>query len=772
MSVPFNGRLIDFAQPDGTLVKVRAYGNNRIASFESEDGYAVGVDPQSGYLGYLEGGLEGAAPRPSGIRLGSGDPTLSGALASARPEGSAAPAAASSRAGLDTPSRWEIRRQELRQALEGLESISPELRPAPPERRTVGTFFGLCVPVQFPDVPASISRDEIEAFCNKPGYNGYGNNGSVRDYFRDVSAGRVDYSNVVTPYYTTKNLRSYYTDPSVTYPFRAQELIREVLNHLKSQGFDASKLTVDADGYVFALNVFYAGRRVNAWSKGLWPHQYTLNQPIDLGAGRKMADYQITDIGTELTLGTFCHENGHMLCDFPDLYDYAQDNVQGNGVGAYCLMCAGANASEKNPTDISAYLKYKAGWVQASELTDGTTVSAVAGSNQCFIRARNPREYFLIENRQATGRDAALPASGLAVWHVDELGDNENQQMTSTLHYECSIEQADNSFDLERGRGQGDPADLFHAGNKSSFGDTTTPNSRWWDGSASGLELSAIGPLGAAMSLTVGKAGQGGGTVVTGGELTGSAAPGLAIPDNSTVGVTSSIAIAAAAGQRVVGLTVTADITHTYRGDLVVKLIAPSGAVAVLHNRAGAGTANLQRSWSGADTPAVAALHGQAVGGTWNLSIVDQAAVDSGRLNTWGLRVTVAAAPESSLVELDGPSVGQIPDADTKGVKPTVTVVSTRKVREAKIRTDITHSYIGDLVLTLVSPKGTRVVLHNRAGGSSDNIIRTFDLNSTPGLSAFAGEAAGGLWGLEVVDHAAKDIGKLNGWRLSLTMAD
>jgi len=40
----------------------------------------------------------------------------------------------------------------------------------------------------------------------------------------------------------------------------------------------------------------------------------------------------------ELTLATFCHENGHLVCDFPDLYDYGPES---RGVGNFCLMCRG-----------------------------------------------------------------------------------------------------------------------------------------------------------------------------------------------------------------------------------------------------------------------------------------------------------------------------------------------------------------------------------------------------------------------------------------------
>ena len=35
------------------------------------------------------------------------------------------------------------------------------------------------------------------------------------------------------------------------------------------------------------------------------------------------ADYQLSAMGDALSLGVYCHENGHMLCDFPDLYDNA-----------------------------------------------------------------------------------------------------------------------------------------------------------------------------------------------------------------------------------------------------------------------------------------------------------------------------------------------------------------------------------------------------------------------------------------------------------------
>ena len=218
-------------------------------------------------------------------------------------------------------------------------------------------------------------------------------------------------------------------------------------------------------------------------------------------------DYQITNMVSaggekELSLGTFCHENGHMLCDFPDLYDYGD---QSEGVGQYCLMCAGASYNEKNPTQICAYLKYKAGWakkVTPISSRDSLEAKIAAGENDFFLfRGHTSQEYFIIENRCQSGRDRSLPAAGLAIWHVDELGDNNNEQMTPTEHYECSLEQADNRFDLEGKVNAGDAGDLFNAQYNSSFGPATHPSNQWWDGTTSGLEILNISAAGTEMTF-------------------------------------------------------------------------------------------------------------------------------------------------------------------------------------------------------------------------------------------------------------------------------
>ena len=497
MSVPFSGKTFTFTQPDGSSFEVRGWGDQHYAVFETLEGYTVTKDPRTGEFHYATLSADKNELVPSGTRIGQADPRDVGVTPHLRVRRAAALSAARSRNTTPGQRRWEVRRQEKKAAA----AKRPRTFgvPAPSTAGTVGNYVGLCLLVQFPDVPGTISRQEVDDFCNQQGYSGFGNHGSVRDYFHDVSDGKLTYTNLVTEYYTAAHNRSYYTDPAQPYGSRARELILEALNHLTGLGFDFTPLSADASGFVFACNVFYAGSVVNNWSEGLWPHSWSLATPFQAGPGRKIFDYQITDTGTQLTLGTFCHENGHMICDFPDLYDYGYESY---GAGHYSLMAFGGS-DERNPVQVDAYLKNEAGWTTSlTPLAPGMNATIAAGQNDFFVHAKSATEYFVIENRQKQGRDAALPDAGLAIWHVDELGSNSNQEMTPALHYECSIEQADNQFHVEHKVNLGDAEDLFSAPHSTAFGDSTGPNSRWWDGTASGLEILNVSAPGQQMTFS------------------------------------------------------------------------------------------------------------------------------------------------------------------------------------------------------------------------------------------------------------------------------
>ena len=504
MSTPFVNEEFTFTNPDGSTVQVRGSGNQYYAVFETLDGYTVVQDPETGFYKYATLAEDGHALVPTRQAPGEVDPQSLDLRPHLRPSPERARQEAQRSPLRQGPqSRWQIRREEKKTRRRAMMpgAAAGEL-PLGQATITVGNFVGLCILIRFPDVAATIPVAAINNFCNQVGYSGYGNNGSVRDYFFDNSKGKLVYTNVVTQYYTAAHNRAYYTDPAIAYGTRARELIVEALTWLKAQGFNFSQLTSDGGGYVNALNVFYAGPTVNNWAQGLWPHSWSLAAPFDVGGGKKMSDYQITDIGNELTLRTFCHENGHMVCDYPDLYDYDGGAGASAGLGHFCLMCYGGN--DKNPVQICAYLKNEAGWAtKAVAITPGITATLSAANNDFYLYSKSATEYMIMENRQKTGRDTFLPDAGLAIFHVDENGSNNNEQRTPAQHYECSLVQADNRFDLEKNANAGDADDLFGAPTKTEFSDTTSPNSKWWDGGDSGLRINAVSASGAVMTFNV-----------------------------------------------------------------------------------------------------------------------------------------------------------------------------------------------------------------------------------------------------------------------------
>ncbi|MBD1584137.1 S8 family serine peptidase [Pseudoalteromonas sp. S16_S37] len=104
-----------------------------------------------------------------------------------------------------------------------------------------------------------------------------------------------------------------------------------------------------------------------------------------------------------------------------------------------------------------------------------------------------------------------------------------------------------------------------------------------------------------------------------------------------------------------------------------------------------------------------------------------------------------------------------IPDNDPAGITSVITVPDQITIFDSSTFLDITHTYIGDLIVTLTSPAGTTATLHNKAGGSADDIKGSFESD------AFNGEVATGDWTLRVEDTYAQDTGTLNQWSLTLT---
>lgn len=115
----------------------------------------------------------------------------------------------------------------------------------------------------------------------------------------------------------------------------------------------------------------------------------------------------------------------------------------------------------------------------------------------------------------------------------------------------------------------------------------------------------------------------------------------LAIPDNKPEGIGSSIEICQSG--RLADISVELDITHSYRGDLRVVLIAPSGQAAMLQQTSRQAGQDLRQTFTTANTLTLKSLAtaGIDIKGRWELRVSDNLQRDTGTLNTWFLGLQV-----------------------------------------------------------------------------------------------------------------------------------
>ncbi|MEP7168239.1 MAG: proprotein convertase P-domain-containing protein [Bacteroidota bacterium] len=131
-----------------------------------------------------------------------------------------------------------------------------------------------------------------------------------------------------------------------------------------------------------------------------------------------------------------------------------------------------------------------------------------------------------------------------------------------------------------------------------------------------------------------------------------------------------------------------------------------------------------------------------------------------------------------------------IPDNNATGVTSPVTVsgispatLSSGMVVSVKL--NLTHTYDGDLIISLISPSGNQINLSNRRGGGGDNFTNTiFSMSAATlianGTAPFTGSYipdgsfnsltgnVNGIWRVKAADVAASDTGRIRNWTLTL----
>ncbi len=391
----------------------------------------------------------------------------------------------------------------------------------PPDRFPVGTSYGriramaaeraplrgtvrvVVVLVQFSDramgQPASHFQELFFSTGVLP-------NGSVTEYFNEVTGGLVVIDGeVVGPYTLPQNLAWYANNnfgigrPSGT-P-RANIMANDSAV-AADPDVDFGLYDNDGNGFVDAFIVVHAGGggEQTGNPNDIWSHKWVL--PSALTADSKQIFAYLT-IPEDARIGVCAHELGHLLFGFPDLYD-TDDTSE--GIGNWCLMAGGSwNGGGDIPAHPSAWCKAQQGWAAVTNVVTGGTLSLPDVKSSRTIHrlwkdGTGGSEYFLLENRQRTGYDSNLPGDGLLIWHIDDAqGGN-----TDENHYRVALMQADGKRDMELDVNRGDAGDPYPgtSGN-TSFTGTSTPSSKSYASQDTCVSVTAISASGPTMTATV-----------------------------------------------------------------------------------------------------------------------------------------------------------------------------------------------------------------------------------------------------------------------------
>lgn len=746
MSAVFGERLI-LGQQEGPNLELVVFGDEFYSRYETLSGYTVVYDLRRGYYcfaavengHFVSTGASVSKPVPLGIRRHLKED------ASVRLE--------------KFRRRYDLLRPGLtRRLASGERELTRGLNQGLLGGRQVadGNVKGLTIIIEFQNLYAQISNDEVSALLNDDNYAQHGNFCSVNGYYKLMSSGALNYTNRVVGPVRLSQKQSYY---------HQHNPIKEALEGALAQfNIDLSEFDSRGEGKVDAVSLLYAGRTTPVYDSWLWPH----NMEVDLKFnGHQIGLYTIQAMGrraVDMTIGTFCHETGHQLCRFPDLYDYGNrdnDFEESNGMGYYCLMSYGNHlANGKAPAPLCAYLRDLARWCpEEIDLNNPGIHTAGHGEYNRVLRfsTDKPHEYFLIENRFQRDLDQALPSSGLAIYHCDTRGSNEWQSGTPDNHYQCALIQADGRLDLEHASNGGDMEDLYKAVGGLALDHETLPSSKEWDRTDSGLIVSEVGAAAQAIAFRTGAA-------AMPDTISESVVADLIIPDDNPAGITSELLIEQTG--KLKKITVKVDITHTYRGDLEVVLISPSATEVVLHRSQGGRLDNLHLEMDSLGNAGLTGLVGEAIEGQWKLKVIDHLKDDVGRLDTWGLNLEFDALELTTNAEVS-PAL-PIPDYDSNGITSDIDLSDPGNVREVTVRVAITHTYRGDLHLELISPTGRQVQLRSTDGNSSENLVATYNNDTTPALGTLAGESVAGTWRLHVSDLARIDVGVLDSWGIDI----
>lgn len=367
-----------------------------------------------------------------------------------------------------------------------------------------GVVSILIVLVQFPDALFSTPRAHFESFAFSSDTHP---TGSLRDYFQQASYGKVLISGDVVGPYTLPEPYTFYAGEKSglgEYPHNAQRMAEDTLA-LADPDVDFSLYDPNGDGYVDALIIVHAGPGAESIPTSnrihhIWSHKWVMS-------GRQTRDainlYAYLTVPEDGRLGVWAHELGHLLFQWPDLYD---TDYSSSGLGGWCLMAGGSwNDGGNTPALPCAWCRMVQGWTDTAVITDRKKVWIPRSADyqriyKLWTDGLPQTEYFLVENRGHHGFDAHVPGQGLLVYHIDETRlSNANEP-----HYKVALMQADGLNDLEHSADLGDAGDPFPGTSANrAFDDSSRPSSRSYSGVPTYVAIHEISDPGIIMTAVI-----------------------------------------------------------------------------------------------------------------------------------------------------------------------------------------------------------------------------------------------------------------------------
>ncbi len=392
-----------------------------------------------------------------------------------------------------------------------------------------GKRKGLIILTQFKDKSFALGHNkkfydevanamELSAAKKKLGFTG-----SVKKYFYDQSRGQFELDfDVVGPVTLDREYAYYGAHGGGSNDVRSGTMVaqacRKAADELTSSGFDLKAYDWDNNGYVDQVFVLYAGKGEASGGdeNTIWPHEWSL-ESSDFGKALRINDdlsfntYACgceifwDEIGRDITngIGTICHEFSHCL-GLPDMYDTGGNNF---GMSYWDIMDQGSYAGNQfTPPSYTSFELAYAGWLDPIELKEPTTVKdmrPLCDGGQTFViyNDANPNEYYLLENRQKVGWDAAMYGQGLLVLHVDydaniwqwnrvnnttsSYYDGQGNMVTND-HQRCTIIAADNDYYNSTESLSGDP---FPNNGKTELTNSSQPKASGFNANTDGSML-------------------------------------------------------------------------------------------------------------------------------------------------------------------------------------------------------------------------------------------------------------------------------------------